>query len=214
MIDINKYDYFIFDCDGVILDSNELKSGAFAEALPNESPDLVAEFVEYHKKNGGISRYEKFRYYFENMKNSPVFEKDINNALEKFSSIVIKGLVECEYIDGVLAFIIGLKKKNKKLYVVSGSDQQELINIFSMRCINNYFDAIYGSPNDKIINTRKVISTIDKKENGIFLGDSKTDYDAANKFGLDFLFLKGASEWKDGVNTIKKEYIFDNFLTL
>ena len=83
-----------------------------------------------------------------------------------------------------------------------------------MRCINNYFDAIYGSPNDKIINTRKVISTIDKKGNGVFLGDSKTDYDAANKFGLDFLFLKGVSEWKDGVNTIDKEYIFDNFLTL
>ena len=64
------------------------------------------------------------------------------------------------------------------------------------------------------INTRKVISTIDKKENGIFLGDSKTDYDAANKFGLDFLFLKGASEWKDGVKIVKKEYIFDNFLAL
>ena len=33
MIDIAKYDYFIFDCDGVILNSNALKSKAFAEAL-------------------------------------------------------------------------------------------------------------------------------------------------------------------------------------
>jgi len=34
MINIDKYDFFIFDCDGIILDSNKLKSNAFTEALP------------------------------------------------------------------------------------------------------------------------------------------------------------------------------------
>ena len=37
MIDIDDYDVFIFDCDGVILDSNKLKSEAFEHA-----------FAEYH----------------------------------------------------------------------------------------------------------------------------------------------------------------------
>ena len=69
MIDIAKYDFFIFDCDGVILNSNNLKSKTFAEALAGEPPDLVAEFVEYHKNNGGISRYKKFWYYYKTMKN-------------------------------------------------------------------------------------------------------------------------------------------------
>ena len=63
MINIAKYDFYIFDCDGVILDSNNLKSRAYAEALTAEPLELVLEFVEYHKENGGISRYEKFKYY-------------------------------------------------------------------------------------------------------------------------------------------------------
>ena len=65
MNNIYNYDFFIFDCDGVILESNKLKSDAFSEALPNEPSHLVEEFISYHKNNGGVSRYEKFKYYFE-----------------------------------------------------------------------------------------------------------------------------------------------------
>ena len=105
MININKYDIFIFDCDGVILDSNKLKSDAFAEALPTEPPDLIAEFVQYHKQNGGISRYEKFRYYFEEMKKQVEAEAEIDKALNNFAAIVSEGLLKCNYIPGVKEFI-------------------------------------------------------------------------------------------------------------
>jgi len=63
MLDLLKYDYLIFDCDGVILDSNRLKSQAFADALLDEPPERIKAFVRYHKQHGGISRYEKFRYF-------------------------------------------------------------------------------------------------------------------------------------------------------
>ena len=39
MIDIAKSGFFIFDCDGVILNSNNLKRKTFAEALTGEPPD-------------------------------------------------------------------------------------------------------------------------------------------------------------------------------
>ena len=45
MVNINEYDIFIFDCDGVILESNKLKSNAFAEALSNQPSNLVTEFI-------------------------------------------------------------------------------------------------------------------------------------------------------------------------
>ena len=61
MIDIDDYDVFIFDCDGVILDSNILKSEAFEHALTLEDKSDVERLIQYHKDNGGISRYEKFR---------------------------------------------------------------------------------------------------------------------------------------------------------
>ena len=80
MFNILNYDYLIFDCDGVILDSNRLKSQAFSDALPDESLEQVKTFVEYHKEHGGISRYEKFRYYFREMKKSPDVEKETRDA--------------------------------------------------------------------------------------------------------------------------------------
>jgi len=199
MININKYDFFIFDCDGVILDSNKLKSNAFTEALPDEPPDLVAEFVEYHKENGGISRYEKFRYYFEGMKKQVEAEAKIEKALNNFAVIVSQGLISCNYIPGALEFIENLFKINKRMFVVSGSDENELIQVFIKRGIDHYFKKIYGSPANKIENTSKVVSNMKKPIIGFFFGDSKSDYDAAKKYGLDFIFVKDYSEWGNGL---------------
>jgi phosphoglycolate phosphatase-like HAD superfamily hydrolase len=205
LIDLNKYDYIIFDCDGVILESNKLKSDAFAEALPNEPTDLVAEFVQYHKQNGGISRYEKFRYYFEEMKKQVEAEAEIDKALNNFTTIVSEGLLKCNFIPGVVEIIRELFNLNKRLFVVSGSDEKELIQVFKQRGIDHYFENIYGSPDNKVKNTRKVISPIITIKNGLFFGDSKSDYRAAIKFGLDFIFVSGFSEWGDGLKINKYE---------
>jgi len=211
MINMDKYDFFIFDCDGVILDSNKLKSNAFAEALPNEPPDLVAEFVQYHKQNGGISRYEKFRYYFEEMKKQVEAEAEIDKALNNFAAIVSEGLLKCNYIPGVVEIIRELFNLNKRLFVVSGSDEKELIQVFRQRGIDHYFENIYGSPDNKTENTNKVVSSMSKAKNGLFFGDSKSDYDASKKFGLDFVFVKGYSEWVNDLKILDIKSIIKNF---
>jgi len=211
MINMDKYDFFIFDCDGVILDSNKFKSNAFAEALPNEPPDLVAEFVQYHKQNGGISRYEKFRYYFEEMKKQVEAEAEIDKALNNFAAIVSEGLLKCNYIPGVVEIIRELFNFNKQLFVVSGSDEKELIQVFRQRGIDHYFENIYGSPDNKVKNTRKVISSISATKNGLFFGVSKSDYIASKTFGLDFVFVKEFSEWDNGGKIINTKYTVKNF---
>lgn len=216
MIETNKYDFFIFDCDGVILDSNELKTEAFANAIQDEPTDLISDFVEYHKMNGGVSRYEKFKYYFENLKNQFGSGKDIEDALIKFAAIVSNGLLKCNYIPGVMEFIVMLRNIKKRIFVVSGSDEKELIQVFSNRCILKYFEGIYGSPNNKIENTKKVLKYFDKNNNGIFFGDSNSDLVAAEEFGLDFIFVHGKTEWKAGKEIVKGKghKVIENFLSL
>ena len=68
MLNSGQYTHAFFDCDGVILNSNKVKSEAFALALEGESPELVRKFVQYHQKNGGISRFVKFEYFFKHIK--------------------------------------------------------------------------------------------------------------------------------------------------
>ena len=77
--------------------------------------------------------------------------------------------------------------------------------------IFHYFEQIYGSPIDKIENTRKVIELISNGQSGVFLGDSKTDYDAAKKYKLDFIFVSAVSEWQNAQQLITDDRIIKDF---
>ena len=50
----------ILDFDGVILDSVNIKTEAFKEIFNRESKVIQNKIVNYHLKNGGISREKKF----------------------------------------------------------------------------------------------------------------------------------------------------------
>ena len=64
-IDLKKYKSIVFDCDGVVLDSNVVKTEAYFRTAKNlGATDAQAQaLVEYHVKLGGISRYHKFEWY-------------------------------------------------------------------------------------------------------------------------------------------------------
>ena len=125
------YDFVVFDCDGVILKSNQLKSDAFAKALEGEPERQIFEFVEYHKANGGISRYKKFAHYFNEMYPRPDADAAVEQALGKYAAIVKQGLMECELIGGVHAALSALQAAQIPCAVNSGGDEQELLQVFA-----------------------------------------------------------------------------------
>jgi len=214
MINLNNYNVFIFDCDGVILDSNEIKTKAFQESLSGEPENLIYDFIDYHKKNGGHSRYKKFKFYFNNLKKQTNSDKSIKIALNNFASIVSRKLVVCSFIPGVLELIKHLFYLKKRLFVLSGSDQAELIQVFNKRNIGYYFEKIYGSPKTKLDNAKILSKNISNNEKVIFFGDSKSDFITAKNFGYDFVFVSGKSEWENGEILIKKnDYISINDFT-
>ena len=208
MIDLSDYDYVVLDCDGVILDSNWLKTDAFISTLEDESEKCIDKMIAYHKANGGISRYKKFRHYFEEINPHEDFKKNAKVAISKFAGIVQKGLMECDYIPGVVDFINDVKEKGLPLFVVSGSDGEELREVFNKRNIDSLFSAIYGSPPTKTENMKKVKSQVGAQTKGLFFGDSRSDMEAAEGFGLDFIFVSGASDWSEGVSLANKKHYY------
>ncbi len=62
---LKSYKNLIFDCDGIILNSNKIKTDAFKEVVSHYGDKVAEELVNFHVMNGGISRYEKFNYFFE-----------------------------------------------------------------------------------------------------------------------------------------------------
>ena len=51
------YSNFLFDCDGVLLNSNSIKSQGFLYAAAEYGQEKAQELLAFHKLNGGISRY-------------------------------------------------------------------------------------------------------------------------------------------------------------
>ena len=78
----------ILDCDGVLFDINEAKTLAFEETVKDYPDDKVALFVENHRKTGGVSRYEKFSWFFKELCPSSQPDQDIQKALLTYGDIV------------------------------------------------------------------------------------------------------------------------------
>ena len=53
-----------FDFDGVLVESVDIKTRAFSKLFEREGEDVVKKVIDYHIDNGGVSRYEKFRYIY------------------------------------------------------------------------------------------------------------------------------------------------------
>ncbi|MDP3140164.1 MAG: HAD family hydrolase, partial [Methylotenera sp.] len=124
-LDITKYKTIVFDCDGVVLDSNVVKTEAYFRTAKNlGATDLQAQaLVEYHVKLGGISRYHKFDYYLREILFQPVTEKAIQALLDDFSQELETGLMQCDLAKGL--FDLRTVTPNANWMILSGGDQQE-----------------------------------------------------------------------------------------
>ncbi|MBT7899475.1 MAG: HAD hydrolase-like protein, partial [Candidatus Marinimicrobia bacterium] len=55
----------IFDFDGVIADSVQVKTDAFASLYEQYGDNIVTKVIEHHEANGGMSRFKKIKLYHE-----------------------------------------------------------------------------------------------------------------------------------------------------
>ena len=76
----------IFDFDGVLVESVDVKTNAFKKLFEKEPEEVVEKIIEYHLKNGGISRFEKFRYYYRHFLKRPLSKKKKRNWEKVFAN--------------------------------------------------------------------------------------------------------------------------------
>lgn len=191
-IDLDKYSTFIFDCDGVLLNSNKIKTQAFFDtALPYGSEN-AQRLVEHHVLHGGVSRYRKFSWFVEDLlgENNPGL---VEQLVSTYAQKVIKELERC---DSAPLNEIRAKFASTNWMVASGGDQSELRKVFDVRSLTPLFDlGIFGSPDDKseIIEREIVSNSLQAK--AVLFGDSKYDFEVAKQFGIDFVYVSSWSEW-------------------
>lgn len=184
-----------FDFDGVILDSVDVKTRAFANMFQKYGPEVEKAVVQYHLNNGGVSRFDKFRYYYETILQKKIDEKKIEMLSEQFSELVVEEVLASPFIPGAETCLADLKKQKISCYVVSGTPHEEINLIVEKKGLSEYFKEIHGSPRKKWEICRDII----QKENYdtrkcLFLGDAMSDYEAAKKTGMNFLGIVPAGD--------------------
>jgi phosphoglycolate phosphatase-like HAD superfamily hydrolase len=202
---LDRYKTFIFDCDGVILNSNKIKTAAFYKTALPYGNDIAQLLVDHHVNNGGISRYEKFTYMFEKIPIS-LKKPSLDELLTSYQNEVIQGLLHCDIAEGLREF--RKKSKDIKWMVISGGDEKELREVFKMRDLSRMFDGgIFGSHDTKDMIVKRELDNKNILTPTIFFGDSKYDMQVAINNGFDALFLYGWTEFKDWKSYCEKQNI-------
>ena len=65
----------LFDFDGVILDSMPIRDYGFRKIFEKYPDELVENFIKYHRKNGGLSRFHKIEYFYKTLLKKDISEK-------------------------------------------------------------------------------------------------------------------------------------------
>jgi HAD superfamily hydrolase (TIGR01549 family) len=188
MINFTKYNTILWDFDGVLMDSMPVRDRGFEMVLASYPRQEVEQLLTYHRQNGGLSRYVKFRYFFEKIRRESITEAAVGKLAEEFSQVMRRELLNKELlIEESVAFV----KKNHqhyKMHVVSGSDQNELRYLCRELELDTYFISIHGSPTPK----KQLVATLMQQFNypastAVFIGDSKNDWEAATAHAIDFV---------------------------
>ena len=194
----NQYKVILWDFDGVIVESNKVRESGFRKVLEHFPESKIEELIKFHNLNGGLSRYVKFRYFYEEICKSSKKKKKIQHLADLFSEIMLKKLGSKEYLINDTVKFIESNSNSIEMNIVSGSDQNELRILCSRLDLDKNFKSICGSPTPK--NTLVADYLKDskfKKEEICLIGDSMNDYEAATVNGIDFY----------GYNNVELEYL-------
>ena len=82
---MNKIKTIFWDFDGVLMNSNSVRDKGFLEVLKEYSENDVNKLMKFHQANGGLSRYVKFRYFFEEVRGEEITEAEIQKLADKLN---------------------------------------------------------------------------------------------------------------------------------
>ena len=131
-----------FDFDGVLVESVDVKTKAYARLFEEYGEGVVSRVVDYHLTNGGVSRFVKFRVIYSEILNKPLSEKKFQSLCDEFSNIVVDEVVAAPWVEGAREFLEN--NKNRYLFfIVSGTPQDELRSIVRRREMDHYFCEVF-----------------------------------------------------------------------
>ena len=183
---------YVFDMDGVLLQSNGLKARAFYRAALRYGEAAAEWLVEFHRRAGSISREDRVRALFDQ---HLLREPELGECavlLQEIAAELEEGYRTVPLLPGVERFLADTPGPK---VVVSGVEQNELESILHDRGLAPQFEYIHGGNKHELFPRLLEVGAI--RLPAVYFGDTEDDQRAATAAGLDFVLVLHDSEWAD-----------------
>lgn len=210
----------IFDFDGTIVDSNEIKNGAYLELFPlanQKTKELIGK-ISYGSRK---TRYQIIGEILSTLKeigeiSFSDIEKEIERRAEQYGEIVKREILKNNGVVGAFNALWFYFNNKYALYLLSGTPLRPLQQIVEKMIANKKippFKKIYGRIDDidEVFFKKQVLTEIIKLENVlareiVMVGDGESERNAALGAGCNFVGITNKS------NGWEKNDIFPVFI--
>ncbi len=181
------FDAIVFDFDGVLVESVDIKTQAFVELYRPYGEAITKEVAAYHLAHGGVSRYEKFRHFHGTLIGKDLGEEEEAQLAARFSSLVEDLVVAAPWVSGAREFVAKYHQR-LPLHIASATPTDELMRIINRRGVRAQFLTVAGAPQPKRAILSEVIDAGGHDPDRVLMvGDALSDFDSARDAGAAFL---------------------------
>lgn len=186
-----KYDSIFFDLDGTLWDATGITAETWVEVRKNHpdlrfDPPITREDVGKHM---GITNEELANVFFPQLPFETAY-----SLIKESCDLENRILAERggKLFDGVEETLQELKKKGKRLFIVSNCQEGYIDTFISAHGFYSLFEDFESSGRSGRDKGDNIISLMVKHgvRNGIFVGDTRSDELGAKKAGIPFVYAK------------------------
>jgi beta-phosphoglucomutase-like phosphatase (HAD superfamily) len=176
----------VLDFDGVILESNGVKTEAFQDVF-SRFPGHADAAMSYHRANAWRSRYDKIDFLLREL-GRPDEARLREELAADFSRRTLERLATVPFVPGAPEFLAEFSARIA-LYVVSVTPQTDLDSTIRDRGLRHYFQDVYGCP--PWTKATAVLDVLEHKRyepsRVVLIGDAPGDRSAAAEAGVEFV---------------------------
>lgn len=176
----------VLDFDGVVLESNDLKTRAF-QSVFGRFPDHAAAMMAYHHAHVSESRFSKFRHLAVERLGRGSDDPVIGELATAFSAEMLRQIETCATVPGIHEFLSAVSGR-LPVFLASVTPQHELETILARRGLSAAFTRVYGCPPwTKPRALADIVSGLGSPEHVLMVGDSAGDQRAARETAVEFI---------------------------
>ena len=192
----------VFDFDGTLVDSNEIKRRGFDHAFA-EYTDRMEEIRAYCYGSNHTIRGEKFRHVTEKILGLE-YTPELNERFHKrYAEFTTDGVVAAAEIPGAAVFVRNLARLHPAL--LSSTPTAILVEILQRRGWGDLFDIVQGAPVNKLAWLRGLQAVVRCEPRQIvFFGDTDEDARSGAEAGCTFVRVRAASPGPLSIPDFKK----------